>query len=41
MGLGVAMVCVALISLLSLFRRDQICRDGFVLGEARGREQQR
>lgn len=31
-GLGVAMVCVALISLLSLFGRYEIRRDGFVLG---------
>lgn len=32
MGLGIAMVCVALISLLSLFGRYEIRRDGFVLG---------
>lgn len=32
MGLGIAMICVALISLLSVFRRYEIHRDAFVLG---------
>lgn len=31
-GLGIAMVCVALISLLSLFGRYEVRRDTFVLG---------